>query len=56
MTKLFQISFKEKIIDQKISNFIKDNKILKKKYDEIISQNQKLIARLEKLEKIVLKV
>ena len=50
-----QISFKDKkIIDQKISNLVKDNQNLKAKNDEIISQNQKLLARLEKLENIAL--
>ena len=48
-----QISLKDKkIIDQKISNLEKDNKSLKDKNDEIISQNQKLLARLERLENI----
>ena len=57
MIKLTQISLNErKIIDQKISNLVKDNKILQKKNDEIIPQNQKLIARLVKLEKIKFKV
>ncbi len=51
-----QISFKDKkIIDQKISNLVKDNQNLKTKNNEIISQNQKLLARLEKLENIALK-
>tara|TARA_Y100000589_G_scaffold58548_1_gene49094 strand:- start:459 stop:671 length:213 start_codon:yes stop_codon:yes gene_type:complete len=57
LIKLSQISLnKRKIIDQKISNLVKDNKILQKKNDEIIPQNQKLIARLVKLEKIKFKV
>ena len=52
-----QISFKDKkIIDQKISDLEKNNKNLKAKNDEIISQNQKLLARLEKLENIALKL
>jgi len=51
------ISFKDKkIIDQKISSLEKNNKKLKEKNDEIISQNQKLLARLEKLENIALKI
>ena len=51
-----QISFKDKkIIDQKISDLEKNNKNLKAKNDAIISQNQKLLARLEKLENIALK-
>ena len=51
-----QISFKDKkIIDKKISNLVKDNQNLKEKNDEIITQNQKLLARLEKLENIALK-
>ena len=50
------MNFKEKkIIDQKISSLEKNNKKLKEKNDEIISQNQKLLARLEKLENIALK-
>ena len=45
-----QISFKDKkIIDQKISDLEKNNKNLK-------AQNQKLLARLEKLENIALKI
>ena len=52
-----QISFKDKkIIDQKISELEKNNKNLKAKNDEIIFQNQKLLARLEKLENIALKL
>ena len=51
-----QISFKDKkIIDQKISDLEKNNKNLKAKNDAIISQNQKLLARLEKLENIAFK-
>ena len=38
-----------------ISNLIKDNQNLKEKNDEIITQNQILLARLEKLENITLK-
>ena len=49
------ISLKDKkIIDQKISILEKDNKNLKEKNDQIISQNQKLLARLENLEKLTL--
>ena len=56
MKKPTQISFKDKkIIDQKISNLVKDNQNLKAKNNEIISQNQKLLARLEKVENIALK-
>ena len=56
LNKPTQISFKDKkIIDRKISNLQEDNKNLKAKNDEIISQNQKLLARLEKLENIALK-
>ena len=52
-----KISFKDKkIIDQKISDLEKNNKNLKAKNDAIISQNQKLLARLEKLENIALKI
>jgi len=52
-----QIGFKDKkIIDQKISDLEKNNKNLKAKNDAIISQNQKLLARLEKLENIALKI
>ena len=51
-----QISFKDKkIIDKKISNLVKDNQNLKDRNDEIITQNQTLLARLEKLENIALK-
>ena len=58
-----QISFNDKkIIDKKISTLEKNNKNLnaelelsKAKNDEIISQNQKLLARLEKLENIALR-
>ena len=42
-------------IDKKISNLVIDNQNLKEKNDEIITQNQKLLARLEKLENIALK-
>ena len=45
----------KKIIDKKISNLVKDNQNLKEKNDEIITQNQRLLARLEKLENIALK-
>ena len=45
-----------KIIDQKIFDLEKNNKNLKAKNDAIISQNQKLLARLEKLENIALKI
>ncbi len=56
LNKPTQISFKDKkIIDKKISNLVKDNQNLKEKNDEIITQNQKLLARLEKLENIALK-
>ena len=56
LNKPTEISFKDKkIIDNEISNLQKDNKILKAKNDEIISQNQKLLARLEKIENIALK-
>ena len=52
-----QISFKDKkIIDQKIFDLEKNNKNLKAKNDAIISQNQNLLARLEKLENIALKI
>ena len=52
-----KISFKDKkIIDQKISDLEKNNKNLKAKNDAIISQNQKLLARLEELENIALKI
>ena len=58
-----QISFKDKkIIDNQISILQEDNKNLqaevevsKAKNEEIISLNQKLLARLEKLENIALK-
>ena len=54
--KPIQIGFKDKkIIHEKISILEKDNKLLKAKNDEIISQNQKLLARLNKLENIALK-
>ena len=63
LNKPTQISFKEKkIMDKQISNLQEDNKILKAevevskaKNEEIISLNQKLSARLEKLENIALK-
>ena len=63
LNKTTQISFNDRnIIDKKISALEKDNKNLKEevevskaKNDEIISQNQKLLARLEKLENIALK-
>ena len=56
-SKSTNLEFKDrKIIDKKISNLKKDNKLLKAKNDEIISQNQKLLARLEKLENIALKL
>ena len=55
LNKATQISFKDKkIIDKKISNLQEDNKNLKAKNYEIISQNKMLLARLEKLEKIAL--
>ncbi len=44
-----------KIIDEKLLILEKDNKILKDKNDEIISQNKKLLERLNKLENIALK-
>jgi len=63
LSKPTQISFNEKkIIDKKLSTLEENNKNLnaelklsKAKNDEIISQNQKLLARLEKLENIALK-
>ena len=56
LNKPTQISFQDKkIIDKKISNLVKDNQNLKEKNVEIITQNQKLLARLEKLENIALK-
>ena len=56
LNKPTQISFNDKkIINKKISDLEKNNKNLKAKNDEIISQNQKLLARLEKLENIALK-
>ena len=63
LNKPTQISFREKkIMDKQISNLQEDNKILKAevevskaKNEEIISLNQKLSARLEKLENIALK-
>jgi len=58
-----KISFNDKnIIDEKISTLKEDNnnlkaevEVLKAKNDEIISQNQKLLARLENLENIASK-
>ena len=48
-----QISFKQKKeIDLKISKLESDNEELKTKNDAIISQNAKLLARLEKIENI----
>ena len=56
LNKPTQISFQDKkLIDKKISNLVKDNQNLKEKNDEIITQNQKLLARLEKLENFALK-
>ena len=63
LNKPTQISFKDKkIIDKQISILQEDNKnlqaeveISKAKNEEIISLNQKLLARLEKLENIALK-
>ena len=56
LNKPTHISFQDKkLIDKKISNLVKDNQNLKEKNDEIITQNQKLLARLEKLENIALK-
>ena len=63
LNKPTQISFKEKkIMDKQISILQEDNKNLKAevevskaKNEEIISLNQKLLARLEKLENIALK-
>ena len=50
-----QIGLKDKIIiHEKISILEKDNEILKAKNDEIISQNKKLLSRLEKLENVAL--
>ncbi|MFL2881404.1 MAG: YadA C-terminal domain-containing protein [Prochlorococcus marinus subsp. pastoris] len=57
LNKHTQISFNDKkIINKKISDLEKNNKNLKAKNDEIISQNQKLLARLEKIENIALKI
>ena len=54
-TKPTQISFNDKkIIENKISSLEKNNDDLKAKNVQIISQNQKLLARLEKLEKLTL--
>ena len=51
-----QISLKDKkIIHEKISILEKDNKSLKAKNDEIISQNKKLLAKLNNLESIASK-
>ena len=63
LSKPTQISFNDKkIIDKKLLTLEENNKYLnaelklsKAKNDEIISQNQKLLARLEKLENIALK-
>ena len=56
LNKPTQISFNDKkLINEKISDLETNNKNLKAKNDEIISQNQKLLARLEKLENIALK-
>ena len=64
LNKPTQISFNDKkIIDKKLSTLEENNKNLnaelklsKAKNDEIISQNQKLLARLEKIENIALKI
>ena len=64
LSKPTQISFNDKkIIDKKLSTLEENNKNLntelklsKAKNDEIISQNQKLLARLEKIENIALKI
>ena len=54
-TKPTQISFKDKkFIENKISSLEKNNDELRAKNVQIISQNQKLLARLEKLEKLTL--
>ena len=51
-----QIGLKDKeIIDEKISILEKDNESLKAKNDEIISQNKKLLAKLNNLESIASK-
>ena len=51
-----QVSMNQKKeIDLKISKLEKDNEELKIKNNEIISQNAKLLARLEKLENIAFK-
>ena len=56
LNKPTQISFNDKkIINKKISDLEINNKNLKAKNDEIIAQNQKLLARLENLENIALK-
>ena len=55
LNKPTEISFKDqKLINKKISKLVKDNQNFKEKNEEIITQNQKLLARLEKLEKIAL--
>ena len=46
----------EEYLYLKISDLEKNNKILEAKNDAIISQNRKLLARLEKLENITLKI
>ena len=57
LNKPTQISFNDKkIINKIISDLEKNNKNLKAKNDEIISQNQKLLARLEKIENIALNI
>ena len=64
LNKPTQISFNDKkIIDKKLSNLEENNKNLnaelklsKAKNNEIISQNQKLLARLEKIENIAFKI
>ena len=64
LNKPTQISFNDKkIIDKKLSTLEENNKNLnaelklsKAKNNEIISQNQKLLARLEKIENIALKI
>ena len=51
-----QISLKDKkIIHEKISILEKDNESLKAKNDEIISQNKKLLAKLNNLERMASK-
>ena len=57
LNKPTHISFNDKkIINKKISTLEQNNKNLKAKNDEIISQNLKLLARLEKIENIALKI